>query len=158
MSWRWGYQWGSHILDTRSGIQIYEEAYYRTFKNDKKLLEYVCASASDCYDTSVTNVHAYCDYNFQEVEGACQHWQDVSVRRCLLRAGRWFKGDHLLEIRGHESEVRTSRFPFTFSSPHYLNIFFCFLHFVTHSFSRNRFFGIRAISSTHPSFRFTSLI
>ncbi len=101
-NWRTGYTWGGLTLDVRSGIQVYEDGYYHALRADPGLLEWVLTHR-DVYDTSPTNVHSYCDYSIQEVEGAGQHWQDVAIRRVLRRLGLWFRGEGLLEIRGHTS-------------------------------------------------------
>lgn len=102
-NWRTGYTWGGMTLDVRSGIQIYEDGYYHALRNDPELLEWLL-TYQDVYDTSPTNTDSYCDYSLQEVEGASQHWQDVAIRRVLRRLGLWFRGQRLLEIRGHSSE------------------------------------------------------
>ena len=117
-NWRTGYEWGSSIIDYRSGIQLYEEAYYTVLQKDPELLSWIIHTASECYDTSPSNQASYCSYSVQEVEGSAQHWQDVAVRRCLIRMGKWFQGDHPVEIRGRESEgfrLNPSELPFHLS-------------------------------------------
>ncbi len=101
-AWRSGYSWGEHTVDVRSGIELYEDGYREALAADPELLAWVCGFA-EVYDTAPSNVAAYCDYSIQEVEGAGQHWQDVAIRRALVRLGRWFKGHALLEIRGQDS-------------------------------------------------------
>jgi len=100
--WRMGYSWGEHTVDVRSGIDLYEDGYRAALAADPALVEWVCGFA-EVFDTAPSNVAAFCDYSIQEVEGAGQHWQDVAVRRALIRLGRWFEGDALLEIRGQDS-------------------------------------------------------
>ncbi|MCB9756236.1 MAG: hypothetical protein H6713_40470 [Myxococcales bacterium] len=100
--WRMGYSWGARSLDVRSGVELYEDGYRAALAARPELRAWVRGFA-DVYDTAPSNVAAYCDYSIQEVEGAGQHWQDVAVRRALLRLGEWFHGDGLLEIRGQES-------------------------------------------------------
>ncbi len=104
MNWRAGYEWGPFILDIRSGIQIYEEAYLKILSSRRDLLDCLVHTASNCYDTSPSNVDSECSYRIQEVIDSGQHWQDVTLRRCLIRLKTWFQGDHLLEVRGHNSE------------------------------------------------------
>jgi nicotinate-nucleotide adenylyltransferase len=62
----------------------------------------LCATASDVYDIQPSNVESGLDYHKQECTAT--HLQDIAVRRVLVRLGRSFKGDHLVQIRGHESE------------------------------------------------------
>lgn len=100
--WRMGYTWRDQLYSVRDGIDIYEDAYVEVFRADQELLAWV-TSFRDVYDTAPSNVEAWLDYGYQEVEGAGQHWQDVAVRRALRRLGRWFQGTELLEIRGQES-------------------------------------------------------
>lgn len=101
--WRTGYTWGPWMLDVRSGIQIYEDAYYQALVHTPELLQWLL-QYQEVYDTSPSNIQSHCDYGIQEVEGAGQHWQDIAVRRVLRRRGLWFHGEKLLEIRGHTSE------------------------------------------------------
>src|SRR5262249_45053712 len=42
------------------------------------------------------------DYHKQECPAI--HLQDIAVRRCLKRLNRSFQGDHLVQIRGQDSE------------------------------------------------------
>lgn len=100
--WRAGYTWGPHTFDVRSGIDLYEDGYREALAASPELVAWVCGFA-EVYDTAPSNIAAYCDYSVQEVEGAGQHWQDVAIRRSLVRLGRWFGGSELLEIRGQDS-------------------------------------------------------
>lgn len=65
-NWRWGYTWNNKTYDYRCGIEIYEESYFRFLKNkEKKMMDWLTESGSECYDTNVSNINAFCDYNFQ---------------------------------------------------------------------------------------------
>jgi len=101
-NWRLAYQWGSLIIEREQAIQIYEDAYYEFLKNNPKTLEWLVNTASDVYDTAPSNVEARFDYNYQETPNT--HLHDISIRKSVMRLGKWFKGDHLVEIRSKSTE------------------------------------------------------
>ena len=63
-------------------------------------------TAADIYDTSPGNVNSGLNYENQD-HTKPNHIHDIAIRRCLLRLHKWFKGDHLVEIRGLNSEGYT---------------------------------------------------
>lgn len=101
---RWGQRWrfGGTALDRALAIGQYEEAYLRFLRDQPEVLDWLCRTASDVYDNAPSNVHSGFDYSVQEKDAT--HLQDIAVRRCLVRLGRRFDGDHLVEIRGRASE------------------------------------------------------
>ena len=101
-NWKLTYAWGDQIIPRDMAIQLYEDSYYEFLKEDKEVLEWLITTASDVYDNNPSNVHSGLDYTIQEYGG--NHLQDISIRRSLIRLGRWFEGDRLVEIRGSESE------------------------------------------------------
>jgi hypothetical protein len=118
--WRMGYSWGPHLLDVRSGIELYEDGYTRVLESAShaELRAWVLGHR-DIYDTAPSNTASFLDYSVQEVEGAGQHWQDIAVRRSLRRLGLWFQGQELLEIRGKESSgYRLNPGQLPFHAPH----------------------------------------
>lgn len=100
--WRIAYQFGDLIVPREIGIQIYEDGYYEFFKENPDTLEWLISNASDVYDTAPTNVQAR--FNYTEQETPNNHIHDVSIRKAVLRSGKWFKGDHLMHVRWTESE------------------------------------------------------
>jgi hypothetical protein len=97
---------------------IYEEAYYEYLKNNDEVREWLISTASEVYDIDPSNVKSGFDYTKQEC--GATHLQDISIRRVLTRLKLEeqgavydpeniptipiFNGDHLVEIRGQESE------------------------------------------------------
>jgi len=69
------------------------------------LVEWIVQTAADVFDHEADKVASGLDYDAQA--GGLTHLQDVAVRRSLLRLGRWFSGDRLLQIRGLRSEAYT---------------------------------------------------
>lgn len=104
-NWRLAYQWGILVIEREQAIQIYEDAYYEFLKNNPKTLEWLVNTASDVYDTAPSNVEARFDYNHQETPNT--HLQDIAIRKSVMRLGKWFKGEHLVEIRSKSKEGRT---------------------------------------------------
>jgi len=90
-------------LSTKSeAIELYEDAYLHFLENNPSILEWLVNTASNVYDIDPSNVNSGLDYSIQECSAT--HLQDISVRRVLKRLGREFKGDHLIQIRGYNSE------------------------------------------------------
>ncbi len=100
--WRLAYQWGDLVVPREMGIQIYEDGYYKFFRNNPDTLEWLVSTASNVYDTAPTNIQAGFDYTNQETSNS--HIHDVSIRRAVARLGEWFRGDHLMHVRWKDSE------------------------------------------------------
>lgn len=100
-NWRIAWQFGSQALPFQTAIQIYEDAYYEYLKIDRGALEQLLQEAREVYDNAETNVNSGLDYSIQENNS--NHYQDISVRRVVLRLGRSFKGNELVQIR-HQSD------------------------------------------------------
>ncbi len=100
--WRVAYSWCDTVISRDFAIILYEDAYYEFFKSNIGLLNWLLMNASDVYDTNVSNVNSKIDYNIQETDNA--HIHDIAIRRVVLRLGKTFKGDHLVHIRGENSE------------------------------------------------------
>ena len=81
---------------------LYEDAYHAHLQRSPAELEWLVQTASEVFDNSDSNVLSGLDYSVQEAPST--HLQDIALRRCLVRLGRHFEGDHLLEIRGRGSE------------------------------------------------------
>jgi hypothetical protein len=101
-NWKIAWQWGHEIIQKDMAIQIYEDAYYEFFKRDGETLDWLVNTASDVYDTALSNVQAGLSYSIQETPNT--HIHDVSIRRAVLRLGEQFKGNHLMHVRWKESE------------------------------------------------------
>lgn len=100
-NWRIAWQFGSQALPFPIAIQIYEDAYYEFLKLDRGTLDQLLQEAREVYDNAESNVNSGLDYSIQENNS--NHYQDISVRRVVLRLGRSFKGDNLVQIR-HQSD------------------------------------------------------
>ena len=91
------------LLNWRSAMQLYEDAYYQFLKRNPELTDWLVNTAADIYDTSPSNLGSGINYDIQD-RNKPNHYHDIAIRRCLLRLNKWFKGDHLVEIRGLRSE------------------------------------------------------
>lgn len=100
--WRTAFSWGGRTIRYEDALYLYEDAYLEHFKSHLDDLDWIVSTACEVFDNSETNVLSGLDYRIQEA--ATTHLQDIAVRRCLLRLGLWFKGDHLVEIRARGSE------------------------------------------------------
>ena len=100
----WKQRWyiDGKIEDKTGAIQHYEDAYFHFLQGTPNVLDWLVRTASEVYDNAPSNVNSGLDYAVQECEAT--HLQDIAVRRVLRRLGKQFNGDHLVQIRGHESE------------------------------------------------------
>jgi len=101
-NWRIVYEWGPLIIPRSEAIQLYEDGYYEFLKENPKTLDWLLSTASDVYDTAPSNVEAGFSYYKQETPN--NHIHDVAIRRSVMRLGKWFKGDHLMHVRGPGTE------------------------------------------------------
>ena len=103
--WRLAWEWGSKILTKPEALQIYEDAYFLFLKENQDLLDWITKFALDVYDTALSNIKAGLSYDKQETLD--NHLHDVAIRRAILRNGRWFEGNHFVEVRkpGSEGEI-----------------------------------------------------
>lgn len=88
-------------LSKEEALGLYEEAYYVYFRDHPEELEELIRSASDVYDTALSNRDSGTDYARQET--AAEHLQDIAIRRVIQRLGRRFQGPEPLRIRGPRS-------------------------------------------------------
>lgn len=102
---KWDFVWkvNEYFFPLQGALLLYEDAYYNHFLKNPEDLEWLVKEASDVYDDSPTNVNSGLDYTKQETN--MNHFQDIAVRRCLVRFGKWFKGERLIQLRpGKEGE------------------------------------------------------
>lgn len=99
---RSAFQWGDRVITYDAALMLYEDAYLEHLKTHPEDLEWLVATACEVYDNSDSNVSSKTHYHIQEALST--HLQDIALRRCLIRLGREFRGDHLVEVRGHRSE------------------------------------------------------
>lgn len=101
-SWKTVFRWGDLLIERVFALQLYEDAYVEFFKRESGKLEWLAQNACDVYDNAESNVDSALDYAIQETNAT--HLQDIAVRRSLLRLGRPFHGNRLIQIRGPDSE------------------------------------------------------
>ncbi len=106
------------VVSRLEGYYKYEEAYYQFLKSNPEVRTWITQIASDVYDVDPSNVNSGLDYKVQECDAT--HLQDIAIRRALTRLKLEdqglsymvcnlpkvdiFEGDHLVQIRRHESE------------------------------------------------------
>jgi hypothetical protein len=95
--WRIVWQIGDFIGDVAAATMLYEDAYLAFLSSNTGVLATLVAEARDVYDDALTNIESRFDYAAQETNRT--HLQDIAIRRCLVRLGRWFEGPELVQIR-----------------------------------------------------------
>lgn len=130
--WRFAWEVGENLLEFHEAIMLYEDAYYfaitglpvadKPYSRGKKV-EWSAVLTSvpemypllnqimeyqEIYDNATSNIESGTDYSIQE--NGSNHYQDISVRRVLVRTGRWFRGGkkELLHVR-HSSKQKLGR-------------------------------------------------
>ena len=101
-NWKLAWQLGSRVIERKEALQVYEDSYYEFLKKNKDIMEWLINTASDVYDNALTNVMSGLNYDIQETQNT--HLQDISVRRSVLRLGKCFNGERLIEIRSRNAE------------------------------------------------------
>lgn len=96
-NWRLAWKIGPTFADYLGACALYEDAYFAFLGANPAVLAALIAGASDVYDDAPSNVASRFDYRAQETGRT--HVQDIAIRRCLLRLGRWFEGEGLVQIR-----------------------------------------------------------
>jgi non-canonical purine NTP pyrophosphatase (RdgB/HAM1 family) len=111
-NWRLIWDVNGNSVDLPRALALYEDAYFQHFKEKPEELRWIADNFSNVYDNSPSNVESGLDYAVQEFGG--NHFQDIAIRRCLVRNGEWFRGNELLEIRMSEPGVawNPGRIPF----------------------------------------------
>lgn len=95
--WRLAWDIAGEYHELLAAVALYEDAYYEHLKANPDQLEQLTAEALDVYDDQLSNVYSRYDYSRQETERT--HLQDIAIRRSVLRLGRRFQGNTLIQIR-----------------------------------------------------------
>ena len=96
-NWRLSWDVNGASVDTQGALVLYENAYFQHFDQHPQELRWIADNFENVYDNNPSNVNSGFDYSAQEFGG--NHYQDITIRRALIREGLWFKGEGLLEIR-----------------------------------------------------------
>lgn len=106
-NWRIAWQIGSLIVSLDTVMLPYEDAHYFYMARHEDLVEQLINEASDVYDDQPSNVGSGLSYSIQET--CLNHLHDIAIRRSLVRLGKWFKGDKLIQLRDTKGEHALSR-------------------------------------------------
>ena len=113
--WFWGFRAGKKLYSWNWGMQLYEDAYWDFLKTNprhiRNLVDYSNVYVYDRHD-----IEACLDYKKQTQ--AQEHFQDIAIRRCLVRLGVWFQGMDILKIPG--SDFDDMKVPFHL--PHLIHL------------------------------------
>jgi hypothetical protein len=99
-NWRIMWQWNGEQIPYGLACQIYEDGYYFDSFRRETLWKELGAVAKEVYDHQESDIESGLDYSIQS--GNATHLQDIAIRRVMFRRGFRFKGDKLIQIRGHE--------------------------------------------------------
>lgn len=108
-NWKISYWINGGIHDFDDAIQLYEDAYYLHLKNNPKILDELCKTASFVYDNAESNIDCM---GYHDQENNSNHYQDIAVWKSVWRLGRKLEGDKLIQVRANgESELGRSLSP-----------------------------------------------
>src|SRR3989338_6037391 len=100
--WYRAWMLNGQVITQTDILGEYEEAYFKFLRDNSSTLDWLTSTATEAYDIDPTNVQSGTNWSKQEC-GAV-HYQDIAIRRALKRLNRRFEGDHLVQVRGRESE------------------------------------------------------
>ena len=107
-NWFWAFRAGKRLYSWELGMQLYEDAYWNFFrKNVGRLKELV----ENYYDVMVyerDDLDAKLSY--KDRQKSKDYFQDIAIRRSLIRMGVWFKGKEILKIS--KSRFNDGKIPF----------------------------------------------
>ena len=111
-TWRLVWDVNGTSVDVHGALVLYENAYFEHFKKNPGELHWISDHCAEVFDNNPSNVNSGFDYSKQEYGG--NHFQDITIRRALIREGLWFKGKDWLEIRmkGIGKQWNPSEIPF----------------------------------------------
>lgn len=98
-NWMIAWSVNGKLLEFLEICQLYENAYYSYFKRHPETLDDLVTIASDVYDDDPSNTRSGVSYRIQETNRT--HIQDIAIRRSMRRLRKRFKGDRLIQVRGH---------------------------------------------------------
>jgi len=117
-NWLPAHYFDEQVTSRYEGYLMYDESYYHFLKGNLGLREWIVNTASEVIDYDMTNIDSGLDLSKQE--GEATHLQDISVRRALTRLVleeqgipydienlpnlRIFRGNRVVQIRGHKTE------------------------------------------------------
>lgn len=100
-NWRIVWHWKNDLLSFPDACKVYEKAYFiDSIKRESLWLELI-KEASDVYDYQESDVESGLDYLIQKAHGT--HLQDIAIRRVIKNRAWRFKGNKLVQVRGHKT-------------------------------------------------------
>ncbi|MBP7134492.1 hypothetical protein KBA73_04720 [Patescibacteria group bacterium] len=98
--WTLGWRLKDNVfVDYLGACALYEDAYFAYLSAHPALVDTLVRRAANIYDVEPSDANSKLDYNMQQ--HGRTHIQDISIRRVLVRLGRWFEGPDLIQIRYH---------------------------------------------------------
>ena len=101
-NWRITWLVNKKIFSKEEILLLYEDSYFNFLKKHPKVLQQLINEAKDVYDDAASNVKSQLDYSKQETNRT--HYQDIAIRRCVVRFGLRFKGRKLIQIRDYKGK------------------------------------------------------
>lgn len=105
--WFWGFRVSKRLYSWSWGLQLYEDAYFEFLKKEPAAIGRL-VNHSDAFVYDRRDTDSVLDYKKQNQPR--DHFQDIALRRCLVRFGVWFKGVDLLRVPGSEFDDSSVKF------------------------------------------------
>lgn len=107
-NWYWVFKVNNKLYSHNLGLQMYEDAYYQMFKNDISDVKELIEKYHNIYMYESADTKVSLDYHKRTIK---DYYQDIAVRRCLIRFGIWFKGESDL-FKIHGTKLNDKHVPF----------------------------------------------
>lgn len=95
-NWYWAFRVKKKLYSWEFGFQLYEDAVWEYLKSKPLLLESLILNYSDVFSLNRFDTESVLDYKKQTQNS--DHYNDIAIRRCLVRFGVWFQGKDLLNL------------------------------------------------------------
>ncbi|RDJ35264.1 MAG: hypothetical protein DWQ19_10645 [Crenarchaeota archaeon] len=115
-NWFWIFVAKNKFYSWEWGIQFYEDAFYSFFRKNIDSLQKLCLNFSDVCVKNRFDIESGLNYKKQTQH--YDHFNDIALRRCLIRFGVAFRGKDLLNLDGTEYDQQ--KIPFHL--PHLIRI------------------------------------
>lgn len=104
-NWSWAFKYNDKFYSYQLGMQMYEDAFWVYLLKNKNLLKELVTNYKEVYRNNYQDLESGLNYNKQL--NKLDHYDDIALRRVIVRFGLSFKGDKMLDIKNSEySELK----------------------------------------------------
>lgn len=114
-NWYWAFNVKKKFYSWEFGFQLYEDAIWQYLRSNPVLLQSLVRDNVDVFQINRFDIEAGLSYKIQTQN--TDHYNDIAIRRCLVRFGINFQGKDLFDLKS--TSYCHSKIPFHL--PHLIN-------------------------------------